>query len=404
MQTRRCPHCLIPILASEGKDHPCPSCGGDLLARTGTQQPGTARPGRLRGLLQTGMFVIGLLSLMTALAIAWSVPTDPPAEPPTEALQTLVQEKTQAEAQAREARAAAEQAQALVQAAEEKHQAAETRLQETNQQLQEQQTRTEQALAAAQAQAKAAEERAARSESALTEGTRPLHTTPVQTPAELAIKRALAEMRAREGEPVAADPLKPAFVPFAVTPTLEKDAEGRSVWVVRINHPTGEYVQPPLDNQAVVKLVGQLRTLKVSAIKGGAQLDASELQADRIEFHGDIHGESRVSLRAVHGRVSIPAVRDESQVDIRAEGGRVTIGKVDGDARVTVLAREADFPGTIQGSKTRVMVTLTNKGKLSFEKLLESSRLTWVKNHPADSDPRITEGSVKTGAEFRRLD
>jgi hypothetical protein len=156
-------------------------------------------------------------------------------------------------------------------------------------------------------------------------------------------------------------------------------------------------------------LLGQARTLKIRAVNDRSLLDASALEARDIHLEGAVNSGSTVKLHALKGSVEFfGEVNDRSQIDIAAPGGKVVFKSrgdsvINGDAKLTVLARDVDFAGAINGLQTQVNVTLTKDGSLKFRRLSGGVQLLCGKADAGDPEPRIEAGHVDARAVFRML-
>jgi hypothetical protein len=162
-------------------------------------------------------------------------------------------------------------------------------------------------------------------------------------------------------------------------------------------------------------LRGQVKTLRVPGLEGGAVLDCSDLEAQEIIVSGKIDGASTLWLNAPNGRVTFRAkVVGKSRVGIAAPGGTVVFANpgglrgdgaaIDGGSAVDVKSRAAHFHGLIAGTGTRVSVTLTAGGSLLFTELEGPSRLEYSKADPDDSEPTVTSGRIAPPAVIKKIE
>jgi hypothetical protein len=183
----------------------------------------------------------------------------------------------------------------------------------------------------------------------------------------------------------------------------------------RLNRPDGEYRIGTLLRGSTLKLSGKVKTLRVGIVDGASTLDASALDAQEIFFSGRIAGGATVKLRAPGGRVEFKSKVDgESRLVVDAPGGTVAFiqptqpsregSKIDGDSTVVVTAKTADFRGAIDGTRTRVVVTLTKGGLLYFRDIAGSVRLQYRTADPRDPPPRILGGEVHDSARLEKID
>ena len=203
------------------------------------------------------------------------------------------------------------------------------------------------------------------------------------------------------------EPKKPA-PPLANPAGLAADV----VWLQGLD---GEYAVGALTNGKGLKLSGRIKTLRVAQVDSGASLDASKLEAQEIIFTGRIDGGATVRLNAPGGKVEFRArVDGHSTLEVNAPRGTVAFtapaergrpgSTIDGDARVTITAKAVTFQGTINGTKTRVEVTLSRGGSLQCSQLAGAIRLHYRKADRADPEPTVRCGGISGIAELKRVD
>lgn len=144
-----------------------------------------------------------------------------------------------------------------------------------------------------------------------------------------------------------------------------------------------------------------MKNLRFDGINGQAQLDASELKAEHIEFRGQVNGTSTVKLNAPGGTIEFhDTVGGATKMEIAAPGGTVTFRKVAarvaGGTQMSITARSVDFAAGMDGG-SRADVILTNNGSLRYGSLGGGSRLHCRKSTPDDSMPTVVEGEVREG-------
>lgn len=347
MLVRRCPHCDLPLLADEITDGLCPTCGQVVEEPVLVEEPKPLPPpppGWGRFWLGSAAGAAFIFFIVWPLAALFT-----PASASREELETARTEKTEAEEGRQTALAARNMA-------ERKFAALEKTLQTTS------------------AEKAAADE---------------------DVKKEKAAKKLAVEQRNTLLNQF--NELKGSF-----------DALQATRWpatrVSNVNNPGAEYQLPPMTTATGVKLIGQVKTLKVPTVTNGAYLDATEFQAREIVFLGPINGGARVRLAGTNTKVTIPEINGKASVDIRVPGGSVVIRVINGDAQVTITTKEIDLADFVDGDRTQATVTLNAGGLLRFNDLRGSSRLLWRKEKPGDPDPRIDQGKIKPAAEFRRLD
>lgn len=163
----------------------------------------------------------------------------------------------------------------------------------------------------------------------------------------------------------------------------------------------GGYRLTALDGRTHVKLTGSVKNLRLDGINGQAELDASELAAEHIDFRGQVNGTSTVKLNAPGGVVEFhEAVGGATMVEVAAPGGTVTFrqgdARVSGGTQMNITAKSVDFAAGMDGG-SKADVILTNKGSLRYASLGGGSRLHYRKASPDDAVPQVVEGEVREG-------
>jgi hypothetical protein len=208
------------------------------------------------------------------------------------------------------------------------------------------------------------------------------------------------------------EPIQPAAVQPPPPPALPEILIGDDR---RLDRPEGEYRVGSLNGANTLRLSGKVKTLKVALVGGRSTLDASALEAREIYVAGRIDGGSTVKLHAPKGRIEFRSKVDGgSRLEIDAPDGTVVFTepapadpeapKIDGGSHVAITARVADFRGDIGGKRTRVVVTLTKGGVLSFRDVAGSVRLEYRKANPRDPDPRVLGGMIHGVARVQKID
>ncbi len=354
MAVSRCTQCQAVLLEEEAAAAACPACGG-VFARPAE---GEVAPPAIEAIppRRRPWGLMAAVSVLAALVVVlWLMrPAVPPAPVPpeeTDAYRSLLAEKEKEETAARAALlklagdlAAAREATRRVAALEKKLAAQEADAAKLHADTARQHAALEEKLGAALARATAAE-------------------------------KAMEEARARA-----------AVVPGD-----------------RLDDPAGTHVVEAINNGDKVKLTGRIGTLRVKGINDGV-LDAQALTARTIIFEGAVNGKSEAKLHAPGGTVTLAGINAEAKVEIDAPGGTVrTGGDLNGESRLKVLAREMRIDGSVQGS-AGVTLTIGDKGAISFELLQGSAQVRWRKEKKTDSDPRLDEGEVRSGASFGKQD
>jgi hypothetical protein len=183
--------------------------------------------------------------------------------------------------------------------------------------------------------------------------------------------------------------------------------------VLVLENPDGEHIIKSMSGGQVIKLAGRVNTLKIGPITGKSTLDASGLRARYILVGGVIDGGSNVKLCAPEGKVEFCSpINGRSTVQVNAPGGEVWFGpqgyprnvtRINGESNVIVHAREVQIRGIVNGTHTRIDVTLTPGGRLHFVELTGGSRLVYRKEAPADPDPQLQKGIVSANAKVEQI-
>ena len=172
---------------------------------------------------------------------------------------------------------------------------------------------------------------------------------------------------------------------------------------------------PRVPPGSTVAIRGWVKQLIVRDLEAGAVLDCSELEAEEVIVVGKIDGGSRLSVRAPGGRVIFRAkVSGGSKVDVRAPGGTVIFetpteigrdgSKIAGGSTVDAIARVVAIHGRIEGIGTKVAVSLTARGSLSFVEIDGPARLEYGQVDPDDAEPTLTKGRIGGSAVVLRVE
>ncbi len=260
--------------------------------------------------------------------------------------------------------------------------------------------------------------------------------TPPESPSEGSLIAAGAAMHPREAEKPPAPPAEPPMPPRKpaepkapprreaprkepnpppVAPRLPPPPEVLTGDDRRLHRPDGEYRLGSLTAGTTLRLSGKVKTLTIARVGNRSTLDASALEAQEVFFTDRIDGASTVKLRAPQGRIDFRSrVDGGSRLEIDAPGGTVVFRepppsdpedmRIDGGSHVAVTARVADFRGDIGGKSTRILVTLTRGGILSFRDLAGSVCLQYRKADRRDPDPRVLGGMIHGVATVQQID
>jgi uncharacterized Zn finger protein (UPF0148 family) len=183
---------------------------------------------------------------------------------------------------------------------------------------------------------------------------------------------------------------------------------------VDIDKPNGEHAVAAVTGVDSVKLGGKVKKLTIAGVHGQGVLTSEKLTARDVIVTGAVNEAGTLKLDVPGGSVTFLSSLDgAARVRINAPGGKVTFGSVDksvhgggaivGSAHVTVIARDVDLRGAIDGG-ARVVVTLTEGGSLRFKSISGGAHVHYRKAKPGDPAPKIDRGRVTAGGKFARLD
>ena len=184
----------------------------------------------------------------------------------------------------------------------------------------------------------------------------------------------------------------------------------RAIVLDRVQH-----FSPNVPPGSTVAVRGWVKTLIVKDLEGGAVLDCSALEAEQVIVIGKIEGGSRLEVRAPGGTVAFRSKVDgRSHVIVQAPGGTVTFetptgmgrdgSKIDGGSEVEIHAKAVGFRGLIAGAKTKVNVTLSANGSLTFAEIDGTARLEYGKLDPDDAEPMIAKGRIGAAAVVKKVE
>jgi hypothetical protein len=185
--------------------------------------------------------------------------------------------------------------------------------------------------------------------------------------------------------------------------------------VLDLNQPGGEFKLPSLNQGRTLKIVGQIKTLRLTSINDGATLDATGLRVETILMDGGVNGRSTVKLAAPKGRVHLRgSINGESTVTIDAPDGVVILSGpngsskdvdiINGESKLKIVTRELELQGVINGTQTLLDVTFTKQGRLTYHLLQGQSRVDYRRADPADPQPVIAGGKLLAGAKVQAVD
>ena len=225
-----------------------------------------------------------------------------------------------------------------------------------------------------------------------------------------------------DAEPhVAADvqaklPVEPQDIPALIADAPPPHDQDLPDWgeKVRLDAPQGEHTVEAVNSGDRFLVSGKVKTLKITSINGQGAVATDKLEAEEVVITGGINGEGNLRLNAPGGSVTfLDSLNGASRVTVNAPGGKVTFGSADksrrgsgsivGSSHVTIIARDVDFRGVLDGG-ARVTVTLTEGGSLRFANIAGGAHLHYRKAKPGDPDPKIERGRVTAGGKFACLD
>ena len=209
-------------------------------------------------------------------------------------------------------------------------------------------------------------------------------------------------------------PEEPQDIPdvLAAIP-LDQDLPGRGM-NVEINAPRGRHTIESVTGNDSFKLSGKVKKLTIAGVHGQGVLTTEKLTAEEVVVTGSVNEAGALKLDVPGGSVTFLGSLDgAARVRVNAPGGKVTFGPVDksrhgggiivGSAHVTIIARDVDLRGVVDGG-ARVMVTLTEGGSLRFSMIAGGAHVHYRKAKPGDPDPKIDRGEVTAGGKFVRIE
>lgn len=180
--------------------------------------------------------------------------------------------------------------------------------------------------------------------------------------------------------------------------------------VTKIDSPEGEYTVEPLDGEALLRLRGKVKTLRIKGLNGDAFLEAEALEAQEIIFAGPVGGRAKARVRAPGGSVEFRMpINGQARVTVDATGGKVTFFKpsggqggcdIAGQAHVVIRAKEVDCQCPLDDA-AQIYVMFSVGGKLRFTEMSGTSRLVYRKAEASGPDLVIDWGIVRDEARCR---
>ncbi len=185
--------------------------------------------------------------------------------------------------------------------------------------------------------------------------------------------------------------------------------------VLELNQPNGEFRLPSLNQGKALRIVGQIKTLRLSSFNDGASLDATGLRVETIILDGSVNSRSSLKLAAPKGRVHLRgSVNGESTVAIDAPDGVVILSGplgsnhdvdiVNGESKLKITTRELELQGVVNGTRTQLDVTFTKQGRLTYHLLQGQSRIDYRRADPGDPPPIIAGGKLRAQAKVQAAD
>ena len=183
---------------------------------------------------------------------------------------------------------------------------------------------------------------------------------------------------------------------------------------IRLDSPHGVHTVEPVNSGDRFLVSGKIKKLQIASINGQGAVATEKLAAEEVIITGGINGEGNLRLNAPGGSVTfLDSLNGASRVTVNAPGGKVTFGSADksrrgggsivGSSHVTIIARDVDFRGVVDGG-ARVTVTLTEGGSLRFSMIAGGAHVHYRKAKPGDPAPKIERGKVTAGGKFARIE
>jgi hypothetical protein len=183
---------------------------------------------------------------------------------------------------------------------------------------------------------------------------------------------------------------------------------------IEIDAPQGEHAVDAVRGRDAIQLTGKVKKLTIAGVHGQGSLITEKLAAEEVIITGAVNEAGALKLDVPGGSVTFLSSLDgAARVRVNASGGKVTFGPADksrhgggvivGSAHVTIIARDVDIKGIVDGG-ARVMVTLTEGGSLRFSRIAGGAHLHYRKAKPGDPDPKIEPGQVLAGGKFECLE
>jgi hypothetical protein len=184
--------------------------------------------------------------------------------------------------------------------------------------------------------------------------------------------------------------------------------------VIDLNQPEAVYTVPSTMQKGEHLIIrGKVKTLRAFEMASGATLDASGLDAGSVFIGGKVDGRSTLKLNAPNGAVTIAAwIDDHSQIEINAPGGNVRFSppttpnspgaQINGGATVALSARVVELRGRVDGTDTKVGVSLPPGGVLKVAAVLGSAIVEYSVQPGTGVAPDVTVGTVAPTAFLKR--
>ncbi len=147
-----------------------------------------------------------------------------------------------------------------------------------------------------------------------------------------------------------------------------------------------------VDGQSRVTLTGNTPSLTIRRINGQSIVDASGLQADRIEITEEINGQSLLILKGEAAEVRINKIDGQSTVDASGlSAGNVSIvDKIDGQSDLVSGARTLNV--NLVNGQSVIVSRVSAGGRIRVESMDGQSRVLWTGSDDVQASAGATGG------------
>ena len=212
-------------------------------------------------------------------------------------------------------------------------------------------------------------------------------------------------------QPADDDPAVPPVAADGAPPDQDLPESGVNV---RIDVPQGAHTVEVVKGADRFQLSGKVKKLVIGGVDNEGVLATEKLAVEEVVITGDVKGAGALKLNVPGGSVTFLGALDGAcRVRVNAPGGKVTFGSADksrrgggnivGSAHVTIIARDVDLRGVLDGG-ARVTVTLTEAGSLRFAMIAGGARLHYRTAKRGAPDPKIERGGIIGGGKFARVE